>query len=144
PTGYLHAGNVRAAVVTWLFARKNKGHFLFRVDDTDTERSKAEYEADIERSLTWLGLTWDDKARQSDRFARYNELIEKLKTEGRLYPCYETQEELALKRKTQLSQGLPPIYDRSALKLTPDQIAKLETEGRRPHWRFKMLAEPIE
>lgn len=144
PTGYLHAGNVRAAVVTWLFARKHGGHFLFRVDDTDLERSKPEYETDIESSLKWLGLNWDEKARQSDRFARYTELIEKLKSESRLYACYETQEELALKRKTQLSQSLPPIYDRAALKLTPDQIKKLEAEGRKPHWRFKMLAEPIE
>lgn len=144
PTGYLHAGNVRAAVVTWLFARKHGGHFLFRVDDTDLERSKPEYETDIESSLKWLGLNWDEKARQSDRFARYAELIEKLKSEDRLYACYETQEELALKRKTQLSQSLPPIYDRAALKLTPDQIKKLEAEGRKPHWRFKMLAEPIE
>lgn len=144
PTGYLHAGNVRAAVVTWLFARKHQGHFLFRVDDTDLERSKPEYESDIEASLKWLGLTWDEKARQSDRFTRYTEMIEKLKSDGRLYACYETQEELALKRKTQLSQSLPPIYDRSALKLTPEQIEKLEAEGRKPHWRFKMLAEPIE
>lgn len=144
PTGYLHAGNVRAAVVTWLFARKHKGHFLFRVDDTDQERSKAEYEADIERSLTWLGLSWDDKARQSDRFGRYTELIEKLKADGRLYACYETQEELALKRKTQLSQGLPPVYDRAALKLSDDQKTKLQAEGRKPHWRFKMNPESIE
>jgi glutamyl-tRNA synthetase len=144
PTGYIHAGNVRAAVVTWLFARKNQGHFLLRIDDTDQERSKPEYEADIEAGLTWLGLRWDDKARQRDRMARYGEVIAQLKNAGRLYPCYETQEELALKRKSQLAQGLPPAYDRAALKLTPEQISKFEAEGRKPHWRFKLLDGTIE
>ncbi|MDB5492077.1 MAG: Glutamyl-tRNA(Gln) synthetase [Micavibrio sp.] len=144
PTGYIHAGNVRAAVVTWLFAKKNAGHFLLRIDDTDQERSKPEYEADIEAGMKWLGLTWDEKARQRDRFGRYDEVIEKLKADGRLYPAYETQEELALKRKTQLSQGKPPSYDRSALRLTPEQRAKYEAEGRKPHWRFKLLDGSIE
>jgi glutamyl-tRNA synthetase len=144
PTGYLHAGNVRAAVVTWLFAKKNKGHFLLRIDDTDMERSKAEYEADIEQSLLWLGLTWDEKARQRDRLDRYTEVIDRLKEAGRLYPCYETPEELALKRKTQLSQGLPPLYDRAALNLTDDQKQKFAAEGRQPHWRFKLSEGAIE
>ena len=115
PTGYVHAGNIRAAIVTWLLGKKNNGHFLLRIDDTDLERSKKEYEEDIEAALIWLGMPWQEKARQSDRFPRYNELIEKLKADGRLYPCYETADELALKRKTQLSRGLPPIYDRAAL-----------------------------
>ena len=105
PTGFLHAGNVRAAVVTWLFARASNGHFLLRIDDTDLERSKPEYEEDIEAALVWLGLTWDEKARQRDRNARYTEVIEQLKAAGRLYPCYETADELALKRKTQLAMG---------------------------------------
>jgi glutamyl-tRNA synthetase len=144
PTGYIHAGNVRAAVVTWLFARKNQGHFLLRIDDTDLERSKAEYEADIEKSLQWLGLSWDEKARQRDRMDRYDAVIEMLKAKGRLYPAYETQEELALKRKTQLSQGLPPAYDRSALKISEEQKAKYTAEGRKPHWRFKLLDGTIE
>ena len=143
PTGWLHVGNVRAAIITWLFARKNDGHFLFRVDDTDAERSKKEFEEDIEASLIWLGLDWDEKARQSDRWDRYNEVIAKLKEAGRLYPCYETPEELALKRKSLLSRGLPPIYDRAALKLTDEQKAKYEAEGRSPHWRFLLNHEPI-
>lgn len=144
PTGYIHAGNVRAAVVTWLFCQKNHGHFLLRIDDTDLERSKDEYEADIEKSLKWLGLNWDEKARQRDRFSRYDQVIADLKASGRLYACYETQEELALKRKTQLSQGLPPSYDRSALRLSDDQKAKYAAEGRKPHWRFKLAEGTIE
>ncbi len=141
PTGYLHAGNVRAAIVTWLFGRKNKGHFLLRIDDTDLERSKPEYEKDIEASLTWLNMPWDEKARQRDRGGRYDAMITKLKADGRLYACYETPEELALKRKTLLSRGLPPIYDRSALKLTEEQKAAMTHP---PHWRFKMNETPIE
>ena len=144
PTGYVHAGNIRTAIVTWLFARHNGGNFLLRIDDTDQERSKKEYEDDIEASLKWLGLTWDDKARQSDRGGRYKECIEKLKSDGRLYACYETTEELALKRKTLLSRGLPPVYDRNALNLTAEQKAKYEAEGRQPHWRFKLEHKSIE
>lgn len=144
PTGYIHAGNVRAAVVTWLFAKKHNGHFLLRIDDTDLERSKKEYEDDIEAGLMWLGLAWDEKARQRDRMDRYADVIADLKAKGRLYPCYETQDELALKRKTQLAQGLPPAYDRAALKLTPEHIAKFEAEGRKPHWRFKLIDGTIE
>lgn len=144
PTGYLHVGNARTAIVTWLFARNQGGHFLFRVDDTDTERSKKEYEEDIEASLVWLGLDWDEKARQCERMDRYAAVIEKLKAAARLYPCYETPEELALKRKSLLSRGLPPIYDRAALSITDEQKAKYEAEGRRPHWRFKLNHTPIE
>lgn len=143
PTGMLHIGNIRTALITWLFARQNNGYFLLRIDDTDTERSKPEFEAGIYESLSWLGLYWDETAHQSKRLARYNEIVEKFKQEGRLYACYETPEELALKRKSQLSQGLPPIYDRSALKLTAEQKAKYETEGRIPHWRFLMKDQPI-
>lgn len=144
PTGFLHVGNARTAIVTWLFARRHGGHFLLRIDDTDLERSKKEYEEDIESSLVWLGMPWDEKTRQRDRFDRYDEVIAKLKADGRLYACYEAEEELALKRKTALSIGKPPIYDRAALKLTPEQIKKYEAEGRRPHWRFKLEHTAIE
>lgn len=144
PTGYLHAGNARAAIVTWLFGKKNNGHFLLRIDDTDLERSKPEYEEDIEAAMVWLGMPWDEKARQRDRSARYDELIAKLKEDGRLYACYETADELALKRKTLLSRGMPPIYDRAALSLTEEQKKKFEAEGRKPHWRFKLNHTPIE
>jgi glutamyl-tRNA synthetase len=144
PTGYLHIGNARTAVITWLFARKMDGHFLLRIDDTDRERSKEEYELAIEDGLTWLGLNWDEKANQKDRMSRYAEVIEKLKKDGRVYACYETPEELGLKRKTQLSRGVPPTYDRAGLSLTKEQIAKYEAEGRKPHWRFKLNHTPIE
>lgn len=144
PTGYLHVGNARTAIVTWLFARKTGGHFLLRIDDTDAERSKKEYEIAIEDGLIWLGMDWDEKANQADRMDRYEVVIEKLKADGRIYPCYETPEELGLKRKTQLARSLPPLYDRAALSLTDEQKAKYEAEGRSPHWRFKLEHKPIE
>lgn len=143
PTGMLHIGNIRTALITWLFARQNNGFYLLRIDDTDAERCKPEYEAGIYESLAWLGLNWDEVAHQSKRLDRYKEIIEDFKRQGRLYACYETPEELALKRKSQLSQGLPPIYDRSALKLSAEQQAKYESEGRIPHWRFLIKDQPI-
>ena len=143
PTGMLHVGNVRTALITWLFARKHNGHYLLRIDDTDTERSKKEYEDAIRESLKWLGLNWDEEAWQSKRLDRYNVVIEQLKKDGRLYACYETPDELGLKRKALLSQGQPPIYDRAALNLTEEQKKKFEAEGRKPHWRFLMKPTPI-
>ena len=143
PTGMLHVGNARTAIITWLFAKRHGGYFLLRIDDTDLERSKQEYEDAIEESLTWLGLGWDEKANQKKRMERYTVVIEQLKKDGRLYACYETAEELTLKRKSLLAQGKPPIYDRGALKLTDDQKQKFEAEGRKPHWRFKMDQGPI-
>ncbi|HEX6956949.1 MAG TPA: glutamate--tRNA ligase [Ferrovibrio sp.] len=139
PTGRLHVGNARAALLNWLFARKSGGTFLLRMDDTDTGRSTAEYAKGIEDDLTWLGLRWDRFARQSDRFALYGEAVEALKAAGRLYPCYETPEELELRRKVQLSQRKPPVYDRAALKLTEEDRAKLDAAGRKPHWRFRLM-----
>ena len=144
PTGKLHVGNVRTAIIVWLAARKLNGTFMLRLDDTDTERSKEEYAEAIQRDLKWLGMEWDEFARQRDRAERYEELIQKLKDDGRLYPCYETAEELALKRKSLLSRGLPPIYDRSALEITDKQREKYEAEGRKPHWRFLLKHDPIE
>ncbi len=144
PTGMLHVGNARTALITWLFTRANNGHFLLRVDDTDKVRSKDEYEEAIESGLKWLGMDWDSKARQRDRIEIYNSKIEQLKSAGRLYPCYETPNELDLKRKSQLSRKLPPIYDRESLNLTDEQMKSYEDEGRKPHWRFKMDHKPIE
>ncbi|MBI1326850.1 MAG: glutamate--tRNA ligase [Alphaproteobacteria bacterium] len=143
PTGFLHIGNIRTALITWLFARNNNGHYLLRIDDTDKERSREECVDDIRESLTWLGMDWDAFARQRDRQADYDKRIAQLKADGRLYPCYETEEELALNRKVLLNRGLPPIYDRAALKLTDEQKAKFEVEGRTPHWRFKLNHTPI-
>ena len=144
PTGLLHVGNARTALVAWLFAHKAGGRFLLRLDDTDTERCRPEFAEAIDRDMAWLGLEWDDRIRQSDRTARYDEAIERLKADGRLYPCYETPEELALKRKSLLSRGLPPIYDRAALALTDAERGKLEGQGRRPHWRFRLEHAPID
>lgn len=144
PTGLLHVGNARPALLNWLMARQAGGTFLLRVDDTDTERSRDEYADAIKEDLHWLGLDWDEIAVQSERLDRYAAAAEKLKAAGRLYPCYETPEELGLKRKIALQAGRPPIYDRGALKLTDEDRAKLENEGRKPHWRFKLEHEDIE
>ena len=138
PTGELHVGNARAALLNFLFARKHGGKFMLRMDDTDDERSTAEYAAGIEADLAWLGLRHDIFARQSDRLAAYEAAAEKLKAAGRLYPAYESAAELDRRRKRQLARGLPPVYDRAALKLTAEERAALEAEGRRPHWRFKL------
>lgn len=143
PTGKMHVGNARTAIMCWLFARKHKGHFMLRIDDTDLERSKDELTEAIKRDLTWLGISWDSYAHQKHRMDRYTVVIEKLKADGRLYACYETAEELDLKRKILLGRKLPPIYDRGALSLTDAQKAAYEAEGRRPHWRFKLNHTPI-
>ena len=136
PTGLIHIGNARTALLNALFARRNGGRFILRFDDTDQERSKREYAEAIEADLTWLGIRPDLIVRQSERFALYDSIAERLKALGRLYPCYETADELERRRKRQLARGLPPIYDRAALRLTDEERAKLEAEGRRPHWRF--------
>ena len=136
PTGNLHVGNLRTALVNYLFARRAGGHFMLRIDDTDTERSTPEFEASIRADLSWMGMGWDGEDRQAQRLERYDAALQKLVADGRAYACYETQEELALKRKAQLSAGRPPVYDRAALKLNEAQKAQFEDEGRRPHWRF--------
>ncbi|HEV2082911.1 MAG TPA: glutamate--tRNA ligase [Brevundimonas sp.] len=138
PTGKLHVGNVRTALVNWLFAKGQGGQFVLRIDDTDLARSTPEFEQGIEDDLRWLGLVWDERHNQSKRFDRYEAAAEALKAAGRLYACYETAEELDRRRKVQLSRGLPPIYDRAALALTDPEKAAYEAEGRRPHWRFKL------
>jgi len=136
PTGRLHIGNIYIALANWLFVRRQGGAFVLRLDDTDRDRSTAEFAAGIEEDLHWLGLEWHEKVRQSDRFASYDAAVAKLKAAGRLYPCYETPEELEFKRKSQLQRHLPPVYDRAALKLTDAERARLEAAGQRPHWRF--------
>ncbi|WP_428674870.1 glutamate--tRNA ligase [Reyranella sp.] len=143
PTGLLHVGNIRAALFNWLFARRHDGKFILRLDDTDRARSKPEFETAIERDLGWLGLTWDIKERQSDRLATYDTARDALIASGRLYPCYETPEELEFKRRRLLAQGRPPVYDRAALKLDYAARRTLEGEGRRPHWRFKLAPEQV-
>ena len=138
PTGNLHVGNLRTALVNYLFARAAGGVFMLRIDDTDTERSTPEFEASIRADLDWMGMSWDTEDRQSARLDRYDEALRQLEAIGRAYPCFETPEELALKRKAQLSAGRPPVYDRAALKLTDEQKQAFQAEGRRPHWRFRL------
>lgn len=136
PTGYLHVGNVRTALVNWLFAKSQGGKFMLRIDDTDVERSKEEFVDGIKEDLKWLGLNWDEIHFQSQRMALYEAAKKRLIEQGRLYPCYESQEELEIKKKILLNRNLPPIYDRSALKLSKEQREELEAKGIRPHWRF--------
>jgi len=143
PTGRLQLGNIRTAMINWLYAHKHGGKFLLRIDDTDQERSTKESDQLIQDDLRWLGISWDMFARQSERMHRYTEAIDKLKAEGRLYPCYETEEELGLKRKSLLGQGRPPVYDRAALNLSVQDVEKFEAEGRKPHWRFLLKDEPV-
>ena len=145
PTGHLHVGNIRTALHNWMFAQKNGGEFLLRLDDTDKDRSKEEYVTAIRADLAWLGINPDSEERQSARFDRYEERFEELKAAGRVYPAYETAQELDLKRKIQLGRGKPPTYDRGALNLTEAERAAFETEGRKAHWRFKLDHDtPIE
>lgn len=143
PTGYLHIGNARPALFNWLFARRHQGRFLLRYDDTDIARSKQEYADAIAEDLGWLGIVPDLVIRQSERLAIYDAAAERLRAAGRLYACYETPDELNRRRKRQLARGLPPIYDRAALKLTPAQKAAFEAEGRKPHWRFLLEAREV-
>src|SRR5271157_1247480 len=138
PTGRIHIGNARTALLNWLYARRHGGTFILRFDDTDVERSKSEYAEAIEEDLAWLGVKPDLVRRQSARMAAYDAAAEKLKAQGRLYPAYETAEELERRRKRQQALGRPPIYDRAALRLTDVERATLEASGRRPHWRFRL------
>ena len=141
PTGRIHIGNARTALLNWLFARRRGGTFILRFDDTDLERSRREYADAIETDLEWLGIRPDLVRRQSERMGAYGKAAEKLKGLGRLYPAYETADELDRRRKRQQARGLPPIYDRAALRLTADERTALEASGRKPHWRFRL--EPM-
>jgi glutamyl-tRNA synthetase len=138
PTGRLHVGNIRTALHNWLWARKNEGRFILRLDDTDKERSTREHADAIREDMAWLGLVPDAEYRQSERFGAYEAALARLAAAGRAYPAYESAQELELKRKVQLGRGRPPVYDRAALILTEADRAALEAEGRRPHWRFKL------
>jgi glutamyl-tRNA synthetase len=138
PTGYIHIGNARTALLNFLFARKHQGKFILRFDDTDEERSKEEYMQAIEVDLAWLGAVPGLVFHQSARFPLYFAAAEKLREAGRLYPCYETEAELDRKRKRLQAQGRPPIYDRAALALSAPERARLEAQGRKPHWRFRL------
>jgi glutamyl-tRNA synthetase len=138
PTGRLHVGNLRTALHNWMWARKTGGRFLLRIDDTDAERSEERFVEAIRADLGWLGMTPDAEVRQSERGALYEARFGELVASGRVYPAYESAQELDLKRKIQLGRGLPPVYDRAALALSEAERARLEDEGVRPHWRFRL------
>jgi glutamyl-tRNA synthetase len=138
PTGLLHVGNARPALLNWLFARRHGGRFILRIDDTDLARSKPEHEEAIRQDLAWLGLDWDESFRQSDRLDQYAAAAEKLKASGRLYPCFESEDELRVKRELRIKRHQPPVYDRAMLKLTAEQREAAEAGGKTPYWRFKL------
>ena len=143
PTGELHVGNARTALVNFLFAKSNNGILLLRIDDTDKERSEKKFEESIKNDLLWLGIKWDMMDRQSNRFENYTNAIKILEENGRAYRCYETPEELSLRRKSQLMSGRPPVYDRQALNLTEKDHLKFEKMGKKAHWRFKLIHEDV-
>jgi glutamyl-tRNA synthetase len=136
PTGRIHIGNARPALFNYLFASKHNGRFVLRFDDTDLARSTAAFAREIEIDLAWLGIVPDLTLRQSDRVALYETAADRLRTAGRLYPCYETADELDKRRKMQQARGAPPVYDRAALRASRESVERWEAEGRRPHWRF--------
>ncbi len=143
PTGRIHVGNIRTALINFLMAKRAGGQFVLRLDDTDLERSTAEFAQGIIDDLAWLGLKHDRIEHQSARFAKYDAARDKLKAAGLLYPCYETSDELDRKRRVQRTRGLPPVYDRSALKLSDDEKKQLMAEGRQAHWRFKLSGNAV-
>jgi glutamyl-tRNA synthetase len=143
PTGKLHIGNARIALLNFLYTRKYGGQFILRIDNTDRERSKKEFEDLIKKDLKWLGLDWDIEFDQNSRVNHYEDIKQKLIEAGDLYPCYETQQELEIKRKSLLSRSLPPIYDRASLKLSKDEIERYKEQGLRPHYRYKIKDRQI-
>ena len=144
PTGLLHVGDARIALANYLLARRHGGQFLLRIDDTDTDRIRPEYADAIAYDLHWLGLAWDDTFKQSSRLDRYAAAADVLKASGRLYPCFESEEELAAKQEMRVRRKQPPLYDRAMLRLTPAQRASAEANGKRPHWRFLLSGYPAE
>jgi glutamyl-tRNA synthetase len=138
PTGDLHVGNIRAAIHNWLYARKAGGQFLLRIDDTDRARSEERFVENIRSDLAWLGISPDNEVRQSERFALYEAGFDRLVAAGRIYACYESSEELDIRRKILLSRGLPPVYERTSLSLSAEEKAGKEAAGITPHWRFKL------
>jgi glutamyl-tRNA synthetase len=144
PTGRIHIGNARTAILNWLMAQKTGGQFILRYDDTDVARSTEEFARGIATDLDWMGIKPHRVEKQSARFPRYDAVVEKMKAEGKLYACYETADELERRRKRQEARGGPRVYDRAALKLTDEEKAELEKQGRKPHWRFKLDHRVIE
>ena len=144
PTGWIHVGNLRTALMNWMIARKSGGTFILRLDDTDQERSKQEYADGIMEDLDWLGLHWDRVEKQSVRYDRYRETADQLRATGRFYECFETPTELDLKRKKLLNMGRPPVYDRASRALSMDERARMQADGRDGYWRFLLNQNRIE
>ena len=144
PTGWIHVGNLRTALMNWMIARKSGGTFILRLDDTDQERSKQEYADGIMEDLDWLGLHWDRVEKQSVRYDRYRETADQLRATGRFYECFETPTELDLKRKKLLNMGRPPVYDRASRALSMDERARMRADGRDGYWRFLLNQNRIE
>ena len=143
PSGNLHVGNFRTALINYLLAKKLSGHFMLRIDDTDVERSNLIYEKQIKKDLVWGGLNWDSEIKQSQRINKYKEVLNSLINKQLVYPCFEDPEELHLKRKAQLSSGKPPIYDRKSLNLNDKEIEEKISKGKKPHYRFLLKNEKI-
>lgn len=143
PTGHLHLGNLRSCFLNWIFAKKNKGKFILRFDDTDKERSKDEFVTSINSDLQWLKIDYQETFFQSKRVNRYDELFDKLIEKNLVYPCFESNEELEIKKKLQLKAGKPPIYDRQSLNLSKEEIEKKIINGEKPYWRFKLSQKKI-
>ena len=143
PTGHLHLGNLRSCFLNWIYAKKNNGKFILRYDDTDQERSREEYVNSIASDLNWLNIDYDEIFHQSKRVDRYNKLFDSLISKNLVYPCFETNEELEIKKKLQLKAGKPPIYDRESLNLKKDEVEKKILNGENPHWRFKLSQAKI-
>ena len=143
PTGLIHVGNLRTALMNYLIAAKAGGTFILRIDDTDPERSKEEYVDAIKYDLEWLGLHWDRVERQSERLDRYAAAADRLRGMGRFYEAFETPTELDLKRRKQMGMGRPPVYDRAALSLSDEEKAALRAERGDGVWRFKLDHERI-
>ena len=143
PSGLLHVGNVRTALLNYLVSKKDNGHFILRIDDTDTERSKDKFINNIQQDLNWLGLNYDEYYQQSERIKLYDEAFELLKNKELVYPCFETPDELDKKRKRLIARRMPPVYDRAALKHTKDEIDSFLESGKKPHWRFKLSNKKI-
>jgi glutamyl-tRNA synthetase len=144
PTGHLYLGGARVALANYLFARRNAGTMLLRMDDLDTERCRPVHAEAITRDLNWLGIEWDTSFRQSERVPLYKDAIERLKRDGFLYPCFESEEELKAKQEFRRKRGQPLIYDRAMLRLTDKQRHDAEAGGKRPHWRFKLSGRTLE
>jgi glutamyl-tRNA synthetase len=144
PTGHLFVGSARVALANYLFARRNQGEMLLRLDDLDTERCSPAHADAIIQDLGWFGIGWHSSFRQSDRIELYQAAVERLKNDGFLYPCFESEEELKAKQEFRRKRGQPLIYDRAMLKLTAKQRQDAEAGGKRPHWRFRLSGRTLE